>query len=105
MHWYGMSLKTKEIDLTAIAPEPTIWALRKNPRTGDAPASADDHSLYEHLFGYDPIRMIGGNGHSPAHTEESGQTSAENPNLNILNAGTNFAVVELASELKDEAPL
>lgn len=95
-----MKMKTKEIDLSAIAPEPTIWALRKNPRAVHE-AAGDDHSLYEHLFGYDPIRMITG---GPA-AEDAAPTSAENPNLNILNAGTNFAVVELASEMEPEKVL
>lgn len=94
-----MKLKTKEIDLTAIPPEPTIWALRKNPRAANE-AAADDHSLYEHLFGYDPIRMI--TGAAQNHMEDTAPTSAENPNLNILNARTNFAVVELASEMEEE---
>jgi hypothetical protein len=94
-----MKMKTKEIDLTALSPEPTIWALRKNPRAANE-AAIGDHSLYEHLFGYDPIRMI--TGVRSNQVEDSVPTSAENPNLNILNAGTNFAVMEMASELEEE---
>ena len=97
-----MKMRTKEIDLSAVAPEPTIWALRKNPRVAHETA-ADDHSLYEHLFGYDPIRMM--TARPPAPQEDAAPTSAENPNLNILNAGTNFAVVEMASEMEPEKML
>ena len=71
--------------------EPTIWALRKNTKKKDDPAT-----LYEHLYGYDPIRV--------ARPDQDGQEeairkgSAENPNLNIINPVTNFMVMELASE-------
>ncbi len=73
--------------------EPTIWALRKNAKKKEDSIS----TLYEHLYGYDPIRVA-----RPEVADEPEQAirkgSAENPNLNILNSGTNFMVMELASE-------
>ena len=78
--------------------EPTIWALRKNGRQKDDESKG---TLYEHLYGYDPIRVLRpdiANGQQ----ETIHKGSAENPNLNILNAETNFAVMELASELPAE---
>ena len=77
--------------------EPTIWALRKNTKKKDDPSS-----LYEHLYGYDPIRVS-----RPEMAEEQDETirtgSAENPQLNILNPVTNFMVMELASEDEQKA--
>ncbi len=76
--------------------EPTIWALRKNTKqVRDA-----THSLYEHLYGYDPIRV-------PEHDAEEEESvrkgSAENPNLNILDSTTNFIAVQLASKEASKA--
>ena len=73
--------------------EPTIWALRKNAKKKEDGIS----TLYEHLYGYDPIRVI-----VNPETDEPEQAirkgSAENPHLNIINPETNFTVMELASE-------
>lgn len=76
--------------------EPTIWALRKNikaSRQDNAPMA--ERSLYEHIYGYDPILVS-----RPAavREEEVRKGSAGNPGLNILNPQTNFAVKELTSE-------
>ena len=71
--------------------EPTIWALRKNAKK----KKDDPATLYEHLYGYDPIRVI-----IPQNEAEEAihKGSAENPQLNILNPRTNFMVMELASD-------
>ncbi len=71
--------------------EPTIWALRKNGHKEEEVQS----SLYEHLFGYDPIKVNG-------KEEAIRKGSAENPGLNIINPKTNFALVEIASDLPPE---
>lgn len=94
-----MKFKTREIDFPALSPEPTIWALRKNPRAANTDNAAD-HSLYEHLFGYDPISLV--RGRQEPVEQDAGVTSAQNPNLNILNAETNFAVLELVSDLPED---
>lgn len=95
----SMKAKAKDIDPRVIAPEPTIWALRKNPHNGNSP-KGNDHSLYEHIFGYDPISLL----RSPDRPSEdkAGATSAANPQLNIINPETNFAVMELVSEDPEE---
>lgn len=75
--------------------EPTIWALRKNAHLDEQRADGRPASLYEHIFGYEPIRVTP----PPSQTEEEiRKGSAENPNLNIINPVTNFIVMELASE-------
>lgn len=73
--------------------EPTIWALRKNA-VKDEPVEQTG-SLYEHLFGYDPIKV-----QAPANKMEGKirRGSAENPALNIINPATNFLVMEIVSE-------
>lgn len=93
-----MKSHVKNSGLAVPPPEPTIWALRKNPRAANTD-SKDDHSLYEHLFGYDPIKLARTSGSNGGKTAS---TSAENPNLNILNAGTNFTVREMASDIPAE---
>lgn len=94
-----MASSPKEKELPSLTAEPTIWALRKNSRThGNDEAADEAHTLYHHLFGYDPISLI----RNKAKTDDSSATSAENPKLNILNPRTNFAVLELASELPPE---
>lgn len=92
-----MKFRPQEIDLPALAPEPTIWALRRNPRAPETPAASNDQggSLYQHLFGYDPIELLK---KSSPDGEAMAQTSAENPKLNIINPETNFAVMEIVSE-------
>ncbi len=79
--------------------EPTIWALRKNAVKDDV-AEQQPGTLYEHLFGYDPIRV-----QAPANKLEGKirRGSAENPALNIINPQTNFLVMEMASENSEEA--
>lgn len=82
--------------------EPTIWALRRNTSNqnraaAQTAASAPEGTLYEHLFGYDPIRLRGPVA-APARPEEVQKGSAENPKLNILNPATNFLVKELTSD-------
>lgn len=94
-----MKFTHKKVYYPALAPEPTIWALRKNTRAA-AISTPEEHTLYEHLFGYDPISLVR---RSPAETPDAAATSAQNPKLNILNSGTNFAVMELASDLEPEA--
>lgn len=95
-----MKQKGKETNFTGPAmksTQPTIWALRKNVRAhqdNNAPASGD--TLYEHLFGYDPIRLLGGKSAAPAL--DATPVSADNPNLNIIHSQTNFLVMEMASE-------
>ncbi len=72
--------------------EPTIWALRKSTRqVRDA-----THSLYEHLYGYEPIRMPAGD----EGEERVRRGSAQNPQLNIINPQTNFAIRSLDSAAK-----
>ncbi len=86
------------------ATEPTIWALRKNTSNQNATKSPSG-TLYEHLFGYDPIRLtpVGDMGRiSTDNTDEIHKGSAENPQLNIINAKTNFAAMEIASDLPPE---
>lgn len=75
--------------------EPTIWALRKNGIKQDNDENVG--SLYEHLYGYDPIRVLPVNRVSDGK-ENIRKGSAENPELNILAPKTNFIVMELASE-------
>lgn len=86
------------------ATQPTIWALRKNVRAyqDNNPQPASGNTLYEHLFGYDPIRLVG---QPPltARREEHTVVTAENPNLNIINPKTNFAVMEIAADLPPES--
>ena len=72
--------------------EQTIWALRKNSKK----KKDDSTTLYEHLYGYDPIRVIRPD--QDGQEEAIRKGSAENPHLNIINPETNFAVMELASE-------
>lgn len=74
--------------------EPTIWALRKNGVRQEDESAA---SLYEHLYGYDPIRVAPVN-RMPDEKQVIRKGSAENPELNILTPKTNFIVMELASE-------
>ncbi len=76
--------------------EPTIWALRKKGKTEQTVVP----SLYEHLYGYDPIKVILDN--APVETDPA-PTSAENPKLNILNPATNFAAMEIASDEPSKA--
>lgn len=96
-----MRQKGKETSFTGLAiksTQPTIWALRKNVRAhqdNNAPATSGD-TLYEHLFGYDPIRLLGGQSAAPAL--DATPVSAENPHLNIIHSQTNFLVMEMASE-------
>lgn len=75
--------------------EPTIWALRKNTRkAGDAAPT-----LYEHLYGYDPIKVVRNTVDATPEDEEAVRKgSAENPGLNIIAPSTNFTVMELASD-------
>lgn len=86
--------------------QPTIWALRRNVRSvqdnqpSETPAVSG--SLYEHLFGYDPIRVLGLHKDMPVHTDAA--VTAENPKLNIINAQTNFALMEIAADLPPEKP-
>ncbi len=77
--------------------EPTIWALRRNVRAtkqNNTPQTTPTDTLYEHLFGYDPIRVM----KDRERFEDIHKGSAENPQLNIINPVTNFTVMELASE-------
>jgi hypothetical protein len=76
--------------------EPTIWALRKKGVRQDDEAVG---SLYEHLYGYDPIRVL------PVNRVQDGKEhirkgSAENPELNIINPTTNFIAMQIASDDK-----
>lgn len=80
-----------------LSPEPTIWALRKNTRKEDE-GRAESGTLYEHIFGYDPIRINNANGDNDAIQKGC----SENPKLNLINPQTNFAVVEIASDLPPE---
>jgi len=75
------------------APEPTIWALRKNvAATRQDNVAPVERSLYEHIYGYEPIRVTRDN------EETIRKGSAENPGLNIINPATNFVAVQIASE-------
>jgi len=75
--------------------EPTIWALRKKGKAEENTVP----SLYEHLYGYDPIRVLS---ESQAASTDAKETirkgSAQNPNLNIINPATNYAAMEIASD-------
>lgn len=86
--------------------EPTIWALRKGVRVGDAPEGADDAnagpSLYEHIYGYDPIRIVRNRAEREKSREAIQKGSAENPALNILNPQTNFVVKAMTSDVKEQ---
>lgn len=90
------------------ATEPTIWALRRNTsnqnegqlQTGLS-RELSAATLYEHLFGYDPIRLLGlpASRATEAPSSASRETAATNPRLQILNPATSFTVSELASDL------
>lgn len=86
-------------------PQPTIWALRKNVRAhqDNTPASTSGNTLYEHLFGYDPIRLLGPAGAALATRPESSPVTADNPKLNIIHSQTNFLVMEMASDEPQES--
>lgn len=79
--------------------EPTIWALRKQGLI-DERGSTTPPSLFEHLYGYDPIRILG---HLPADPVARAAMSADavtnSPRLHILNPETRLAVAEIASDL------
>ena len=77
--------------------EPTIWALRKNTRKVQNDAAP---TLYEHIYGYDPIQVVRNvvTDGSPEEEEAVRKGSAENPGLNILAPATNFLVMELTSD-------
>ena len=82
--------------------QPTIWALRRNVRAAQdnepqpAGNAASTGTLYEHLFGYDPIQV---RSQTPATDALHGSAiSAENPKLNIINPQTNFLVREMVSD-------
>jgi hypothetical protein len=75
--------------------EPTIWALRKNVRASKQDNN-DPAALYEHIYGYDPIKVVRERGEAPK--ENIRKSSAENPSLNILNSETNFLVREIVSD-------
>jgi hypothetical protein len=76
--------------------EPTIWALRKGarPDVQSEDTSNEVPSLYEHIYGYDPIRI----NRNRAEREKIQKGSAENPGLNILNPQTNFVVKAITSK-------
>lgn len=76
--------------------EPTIWALRKPLRANDD--TSPEATLYEHIFGYDPIRLPGTPTATEAHEEEIHKGSGENPHLNIINPATNFMVKNMTSD-------
>lgn len=84
---------------------PTIWSLRAgiradglqdNQKATKLPIETiGGGTLYEHLFGYDPIRMM------PSPLAENAiqqKPSAENPRLNVLSAETNFALRDIVSD-------
>lgn len=75
--------------------EPTIWALRKNVRATKQDNN-DPATLYEHIYGYDPIKVV--RGHEEGSQENVRKGSAENPSLNIINSQTNFLVRDLVSD-------
>lgn len=77
--------------------EPTIWALRKQGLLDER--STHIPSLFEHLYGYDPIRILGKLSADPAEREALSKGAATNPRLNIIDAETRFAVAEIASDL------
>jgi hypothetical protein len=95
----AMKFKARDQNMLhpAVRPtHPTIWALRRNVRASQdnvppAETPPETASLYEHLFGYDPIQMLG-------RPKTAAPEVAENPKLNILNSQTNFMAVKLASE-------
>jgi hypothetical protein len=74
--------------------EPTIWALRKQGQKAEEAETEAQSTLYEHLMGYDPIRVV-----RPPEAKQNfiRKSSAENPKLNILNPATNFALIDLSS--------
>lgn len=78
--------------------EPTIWALRRQGLL-DERASTHIPSLFEHLYGYDPIRVLGKLSADPTEREALNKGAATNPRLNIIDPETRFAVSEIASEL------
>lgn len=75
--------------------EPTIWALRKNVR--GTKQNNDPAALYEHIYGYDPIKVMRGDEEKTTR-ENVRKGSAENPSLNIINPQTNFLVREIVSD-------
>ncbi|PZQ45684.1 MAG: hypothetical protein DI551_06655 [Micavibrio aeruginosavorus] len=99
-----MKSKNKDADLTAIAPEPTIWALRHNPRaTANLNGKGGQDGLYQHLFGYNPIDLLGQSLAAEKRPAVAHGASAENPNLNIIQSETNFLLMEIASEMPPDA--
>lgn len=77
--------------------EPTLWALRKNAQKRKTAQYEGQDELYEHIFGYDPIKVAIRNFVSKKEQPAS-ETSARNPKLNILDSQTGFAVRALVSE-------
>lgn len=82
--------------------QPTIWALRRNVRAAQdnepqlSVNNVSTGTLYEHLFGYDPIHIA--RQAAPTDISEDAAISAENPKLNIINPQTNFLVREIVSD-------
>ena len=76
----------------------TVLALRHNGRKATEHADEDVSSLYEHLYGYDPIRVVSNRIDRRKPKADPKDSAAENPRLNIINPLTNYAVMEIASE-------
>lgn len=76
--------------------EPTIWALRKK---GVSERAARTPSLFEHLYGYDPIRILGDLPADPIAREMQNRAIPGNPHLTVIDPGTSFALAEIASDL------
>ncbi len=97
---------------------PTIWSLRAgirrdglqdNEKATLSPKETETlggAAFYEHLFGYDPIRLLQQTMANPNRRSTdipASPNSAENPRLNVIAPETNFIVRDLVSEDGDDA--
>lgn len=79
--------------------EPTIWALRKK---GLSERASRMPSLFEHLYGYDPISILADLPADPIEREAQSRAIPGNPHLAVINPETSFALAEIASDLPPE---
>lgn len=79
--------------------EPTIWALRKK---GLSERASRTPSLFEHLYGYDPIRILADLPADPIEREIQNRVIPGNPHVAVINPETSFALSEIASDLPPE---
>jgi hypothetical protein len=59
-------------------------------------------SLFEHLYGYDPIRILADLPADPVARENRSRAVPGNPHIAVINPETSFALAEIASDLPPE---